>query len=353
MRPDGTNVIKILDFGISKQRTARAQEKKLTGQAVLGSPAYIAPEQLRSAKSVDARADVWSLGIVMYELLMGVVPFDGDGVGEVFAAVLEKETPEPMRAKRPDVPPGLEAVVMKCLQKAPEDRFQNASELAQAVMPFGTGKWNYLAEGIEQTLKRSTHRRTIESAEDKLLIEHAEAAAVRSRPPAALMNDEPPPATRMCLHPRRRRGDDARRGALAPRHPARTTTTGGSRVFAAVGAGVIVAVLAVAALVARGVLRTGPIASLTTLSEAHASSSSPATEGPAPATPATAPSALGAPPTAPGTEPSDVLEMESLDAPDAGPERTSSPAWRPPSHAVPDRRNPKPLTRPKFLNSRE
>src|SRR6202012_360755 len=90
LRDDGTNVVKILDFGISKQKTERSQWKELTGKAVLGTPHYMSPEQLRSSKNVDARADIWSLGVVMHELLTGLLPFDGDGAGEVFAAILEQ-----------------------------------------------------------------------------------------------------------------------------------------------------------------------------------------------------------------------------------------------------------------------
>ena len=90
-RPDGGNIIKVVDFGISKSVKASPDEKKLTGHAVLGSPVYMSPEQLRNAKEIDGRADLWSLGIVAYEMLTGRVPFDGDGVGEIFAAILEQE----------------------------------------------------------------------------------------------------------------------------------------------------------------------------------------------------------------------------------------------------------------------
>ncbi|MCA9579888.1 MAG: serine/threonine protein kinase, partial [Myxococcales bacterium] len=99
-RPDGGNAIKILDFGISKTKKATPDEKVLTGHAVLGSPVYMSPEQLRNAKEIDGRADLWSLGIVAYEMLTGTVPFDGDGVGEIFAAILEQD-PVPPHERNP------------------------------------------------------------------------------------------------------------------------------------------------------------------------------------------------------------------------------------------------------------
>ena len=162
VRPDGSNIIKILDFGISKQTAATRREKALTGRAVLGSPAYMPPEQLRNAKSVDMRADIWSLGIVLYELLTGTVPFDGEGVGEIFAAILEKDPPSIIE-RQPEVSPELEAVVMKALQRKPEDRYQDVAEFAHALAPFGSGRWNALLETIDSTLARSQQLRAMQT----------------------------------------------------------------------------------------------------------------------------------------------------------------------------------------------
>jgi serine/threonine protein kinase len=118
---DGRDIIKVLDFGISKQDSDRAHWKQLTGQGILGTPSYMSPEQLRSSKSVDARADIWSLGVCLYQLATGALPFDGDGPGEIFAAILE-ESPILLRKRRPDVPQGLEDIVMRCLHRDPEAR---------------------------------------------------------------------------------------------------------------------------------------------------------------------------------------------------------------------------------------
>jgi eukaryotic-like serine/threonine-protein kinase len=159
LRPDGTNVIKILDFGISKQTAATGREKALTGRAVLGSPAYMPPEQLRNAKSVDTRADIWSLGIVLYEMLTGAPPFDGDGVGEIFAAILEKDPPS-LRTWRPELPAELDEVALKALRRKPEDRWQNVGEFAHALVPFCSARWAPLVETIDSTLARAAQLRS-------------------------------------------------------------------------------------------------------------------------------------------------------------------------------------------------
>ncbi len=178
-RDDGSNVVKVLDFGISKQQSAKAQWKELTGKAVLGTPAYMSPEQLRSSKNVDARADIWSLGIVIYELLTGSLPFDGEGPGEIFAAVLEK-TPEPLAARRGDVDPVWQSIIARCLRRAPDERFQSVAELAQALAPLGSGRWAHLVPAVEQHLSEPAPSLSNVGA---ALVERAVAAAVTSLPP--------------------------------------------------------------------------------------------------------------------------------------------------------------------------
>lgn len=153
-RADGGNVIKVLDFGISKTVRSRPEDRVLTGQAVLGSPVYMSPEQLRNAKNIDARADIWSLGVVAYELLAGKPPFDGDGVGEIFAAILESE-PVPLHVRNARVSPELSAVLMKCMQRKAEDRWRDAAEFAKAIGPFGSGTVTPLSERAEQILVRA------------------------------------------------------------------------------------------------------------------------------------------------------------------------------------------------------
>jgi len=139
-RPDGSPFVKVLDFGISKAITPEsggpADSPSLTAaQALLGSPAYMSPEQARKPKSVDGRSDIWAFGVILYEFLAGAPPFVGDTPLSVLTAAVAEPTPS-LRAVRPDVPPELEAVIEKCLEKKPQNRYQSVAEFAQALAVF-------------------------------------------------------------------------------------------------------------------------------------------------------------------------------------------------------------------------
>jgi len=155
-KASGTRRIKVLDFGISKTESglsaASTQASTLTSpQAMLGSPAYMAPEQIRSSKSVDARADIWSIGVILYELLTATSPFAGETVGETFARVIDA-SPEPIRKKRPELSADLAAIVATCLAPAREERFANVAELAAALAPFASERHRELAARIARVL---------------------------------------------------------------------------------------------------------------------------------------------------------------------------------------------------------
>ncbi len=138
-RPDGSPIIKVLDFGISKVAGPEAQQLSLTRtQAMMGSPLYMSPEQMRSSKDVGPSTDIWALGVILHELISGDVPFTGTAVTEVLVKVMQ-DTPPRLRALRPDVPEGLEAAVLRCLAKSPADRFPSVAALAVALTPFASG----------------------------------------------------------------------------------------------------------------------------------------------------------------------------------------------------------------------
>jgi serine/threonine protein kinase len=138
-RADGSPLVKVLDFGISKSEEHGDPETSLTGPAeLLGSPMYMSPEQVRGAKYVDHRTDIWSLGVIVFRLVTGKAPFgNGSTVSAALASVVA-DAPASMRGLRPEVPRELEAVVLRCLDKSPAERFATVAELAAALAPFGT-----------------------------------------------------------------------------------------------------------------------------------------------------------------------------------------------------------------------
>lgn len=128
---NGRERIKVVDFGTA-QVVDSSQEKLSRLGAVLGTPAYMAPEQLLSLGDIDVRADVYALGVTMLECLTGSVPYDGT-YQQVLLRVCSDEPAPDVRARSPEVPAPLAAIVQRAIAKKREDRFQGVLELAQAI----------------------------------------------------------------------------------------------------------------------------------------------------------------------------------------------------------------------------
>lgn len=138
----GGGIVKVLDFGASKLTADSPVDPSDPGgvtvaTSLIGSPRYMAPEQIKSALEVDSRADVYGLGAALYELLAGQPIFAGDTLARIFAQVMW-EMPEPLVTIRSDVPEGLAAIVMRCLAKEPKDRFETVRDLADALAPYSS-----------------------------------------------------------------------------------------------------------------------------------------------------------------------------------------------------------------------
>src|ERR1700722_6382786 len=129
----GLPKVKVLDFGISKSMDA---ELALTRTAeIVGTPMYMSPEQLRSARDVDLRTDIWALGVILYELLTGRLPFEAENLPQL-CTMVATEAPKSLIEHRPDLPRALNDAVLHCLERAPQARFADAAELVAALAPF-------------------------------------------------------------------------------------------------------------------------------------------------------------------------------------------------------------------------
>lgn len=169
--PDGP-IIKILDFGISKI-TTETDGRLTAAMTTMGSPIYMSPEQLREARDVDARADIWGLGVILYELLAGRPPHTGT-VTVVTAAIIADKPPK-LSTLRLDVPPGLEAVVLKALSKDPAARFADALSFAQALFPFASKDSEKRLRASVATVQRPSSRREPVHSPDSATVVRPEA----------------------------------------------------------------------------------------------------------------------------------------------------------------------------------
>jgi serine/threonine-protein kinase len=150
-RADGSPLVKVLDFGISKMQSpisfAGADPTLTASGSVLGSPAYMSPEQIRSVKGTDARSDIWAMGVILYELITGRGPFIGETLGDTLVKIAS-EPAAPLRSIAPEVPEGLANVVAGCLVRDTAARTASIPDLARALQPFAAEDMSAFVERI-------------------------------------------------------------------------------------------------------------------------------------------------------------------------------------------------------------
>lgn len=267
----GARVLRVLDLGISKETNTSPGASGSGGSHltstghVLGTPHFMSPEQIRDSRSVDVRSDIWSLGVIAYEMLTGKLPFVSQtgAAGELFGMVLFTEPRRP-REVRFDLPIAMEAVIMRCLQRERDARFDTVADLADALAPFAAPEHRHRVGAIRQHIGPRGKR------------DQGAAFAPTLRPPSS-------PGLELAIDPRAESGgavarvgsgvatrpDDAAGRALAPqtavpwsRDPnvtLRTALPRTSRIRAAlIGAGLLVAGIALFA--AARVMRASPAA---------------------------------------------------------------------------------------------
>jgi serine/threonine protein kinase len=172
----GAPLVKVLDFGISKIQQPEGAHNLTQTTTVIGSPLYMAPEQMRSARNADPRSDIWALGIVLYELLTQSLPFEAETITDLAIKIVQDPFP-PLESLRPDLPPDLATVVQRCLEKEPASRFADAGELASALEPFASAASRVLAERARKVV--SAHSKTLGASVGPVLSASAAAAAAR------------------------------------------------------------------------------------------------------------------------------------------------------------------------------
>jgi hypothetical protein len=168
--PDGADLVKVLDFGIAK---AGEDLAVTAADSMLGSPIYMSPEQLQSAANVGPRSDIWSLGVVLYQLLSAELPFEATNISELVAKI-GSGTPRSLRDLRPTLPEPLFDIVEQCLEKSPDDRFGSVVELARALA--GIASVPAAAERVSRVMRAAAVRAAEPSSRHELPPERVTAA---------------------------------------------------------------------------------------------------------------------------------------------------------------------------------
>lgn len=181
--PDGRIVVKILDFGVAKLAGEDAMTR--TG-VVLGTPAYMAPEQARGSAEADARSDLYAVGAVLYRMVTGRMPYEGADPGATLARLLREAPPRP-RAIAPDVPIALEVVIQRAMAREPEERPASALELDRALAELDESGDELRAAPLSRRPQADGHDPTARPNGATTRREEIERSARRARPVAALL----------------------------------------------------------------------------------------------------------------------------------------------------------------------
>jgi serine/threonine protein kinase len=193
---DGSPCVKVLDFGISRMSRRHGLSALTDPGTVLGTPSYMAPEQMEAADTVDARSDIWALGTILYELLVGKPPYTGESLPQIFMKIMRSKTPK-ASAVRSGVPSGIDVIIARCLEIDAPERFQTVAELAWALSTVGAPHARDSAARISRVF-------------DKQSSEHPEAT-----PSGTLRSSAPPPVVNAVARRGRRGAQRSTRFAVA------------------------------------------------------------------------------------------------------------------------------------------